>query len=180
MTGEPQLTLIGNLTADPELRFTPKGDAVANFSIASTPRSYDAQSREWVDGEPLFLRGSAWRELAENIAESLRKGDRVVCVGKLKARSYETKEGDRRTVQEIEVEEIGPSLRFAQAVPQKANRQQQRPPQGQQQRPQQGQGQGRGQYGQRQGGRQYDPWGEQAQGGNQQHWDQPNDQEPPF
>lgn len=115
MAGETTITVVGNLTNDPELRFTPSGSAVANFTIASTPRTFDRQSNEWKDGETLFLRASVWREAAENVAESLTKGTRVVCQGRLKSRSYETKEGEKRTVMELEVDEIGPSLRYASA-----------------------------------------------------------------
>src|SRR6476620_516965 len=113
MAGETTITVIGNLTNDPELRFTPSGSAVANFTIASTPRTFDRQSNEWKDGETLFLRASVWREAAENVAESLTKGMRVIVSGRLKSRSYETKEGEKRTVIELEVDEIGPSLRYA-------------------------------------------------------------------
>ncbi|WP_426734456.1 single-stranded DNA-binding protein [Glutamicibacter sp. 2E12] len=115
MAGETVITVIGNLTADPELRFTPAGAAVANFTIASTPREFDRQSNEWKDGEALFLRSSVWREAAENVAETLTKGMRVIAQGRLRSRSYDTKEGERRTVMELEVDEIGPSLRFASA-----------------------------------------------------------------
>jgi single-strand DNA-binding protein len=115
MAGETTITVIGNLTSDPELRFTPSGSAVANFTIASTPRTFDRQSNEWKDGETLFLRASVWREAAENVAESLTKGMRVIVSGRLKSRSYETKEGEKRTVIELEVDEIGPSLRYANA-----------------------------------------------------------------
>jgi len=115
MAGETVITVIGNLTADPELRFTPSGSAVANFTIASTPRTFDRQTNEWKDGEALFLRASVWREAAENVAESLTKGMRVIAQGRLRSRSYDTKEGERRTVMELEVDEIGPSLRFASA-----------------------------------------------------------------
>jgi single stranded DNA-binding protein len=116
MAGETTITVIGNLTADPELRFTPSsGSAVANFTVASTPRTFDRQSNEWKDGETLFLRCSLWREAAENVAESLTKGTRVIVTGRLKSRSYETKEGEKRTVIELEAEEIGPSLRYASA-----------------------------------------------------------------
>lgn len=115
MSGEPQITVIGNLTGDPELRFTPSGSAVANFTIASTPRTFDRQANEWKDGETLFLRASIWREAAENVAESLTKGTRVIATGLLKARSYDTKEGEKRTVMELECDEIGPSLRYATA-----------------------------------------------------------------
>lgn len=115
MAGETQITVIGNLTNDPELRFTPGGDAVANFTIASTPKTFDKRANEFKDGETLFLRCSVWREMAENVAESLTKGMRVVAQGNLKSRSYETKEGEKRTVIEFDVQEIGPSLRFANA-----------------------------------------------------------------
>ncbi|GAA1347623.1 single-stranded DNA-binding protein [Arthrobacter roseus] len=115
MAGETIITVVGNLTNDPELRFTPSGSAVANFTIASTPRTFDKQSNEWKDGETLFLRASVWREAAENVAETLTKGTRVVAQGRLKSRSYETKEGEKRTSMEIEVDEIGPSLRYASA-----------------------------------------------------------------
>lgn len=115
MAGETVITVIGNLTADPELRWTGNGAAVAGFTIASTPRTYDRNSGEWKDGESLFLRCSVWREAAENVAESLRKGMRVIAQGRLVQRSYETKEGERRTVVELQVDEIGPSLRSARA-----------------------------------------------------------------
>ena len=115
MAGETTITVIGNLTSDPELRFTPSGSAVANFTIASTPRTFDGQSNEWKDGEALFLRATVWREAAENVAESLTKGMRVIASGRLKSRSYDTKEGEKRTVIELEVDEIGPSLRYANA-----------------------------------------------------------------
>ena len=115
MAEETTLTIIGNLTNDPELRFTPNGSAVANFTIASTPRTFDRQSNEWKDGETLFLRASVWREASENVAESLTKGMRVIVSGRLKSRSYDTKEGEKRTVIELEVDEIGPSLRYANA-----------------------------------------------------------------
>ena len=115
MAGETTITVIGNLTNDPELRFTPSGSAVANFTIASTPRTFDRQSNEWKDGETLVLRAAVWREAAENVAESLTKGMRVIVTGRLKSRSYETKEGEKRTVIELEVDEIGPSLRYANA-----------------------------------------------------------------
>lgn len=122
MAGETVITVIGNLTADPELRFTPAGAAVVNFTIASTPRIYDRQSNEWKDGDPLFLRCSLWKEAAENVAESLVRGSRVIAQGRLKQRSYETREGEKRTVIELEVEEIGPSLRYAVAKVNKAAR----------------------------------------------------------
>lgn len=122
MSGETLITVIGNLTGDPELRFTPSGSAVANFTIASTPRIFDRQANEWKDGETLFLRASIWRESAENLAESLAKGARVIVQGRLKSRSYETKEGEKRTVVELEAEEVGPSLRYASAKVQRTQR----------------------------------------------------------
>lgn len=115
MAGETTITIVGNLTDDPELRFTPSGAAVANFTVASTPRNFNKQTNEWEDGEAMFLRCSIWRQAAENVAESLQRGMRVVVQGRLKARSYETREGEKRTVFEIDVEEIGPSLKFATA-----------------------------------------------------------------
>ena len=115
MAGETVVTVVGNLTADPELRFTNSGVALATFTIASTPRTYDRASNEWKDGEALFLRASAWREFAEHVASSLTKGSRVIATGRLKQRSYETKEGEKRSTIELEVEEIGPSLRYATA-----------------------------------------------------------------
>jgi single-strand DNA-binding protein len=115
MAGETVITVVGNLTADPELRFTPSGAAVASFTIASTPRTFDRNSNEWKDGEALFLRCSIWRQAAENVAESLTRGMRVVAQGRLKQRSYETREGEKRTVVEMEVEEVGPSLKYATA-----------------------------------------------------------------
>jgi single-strand DNA-binding protein len=123
MAGETIITVVGNLTDDPELRFTPSGAAVANFTVASTPRTFDRNSNEWVDGEAMFLRCSIWRQAAENVAESLQRGMRVVVQGRLKARSYETREGEKRTVFEIEVDEIGPSLRFATAKVNRTSRQ---------------------------------------------------------
>ncbi len=115
MAGETVITVVGNLTSDPELRYTQNGLAVANFTIASTPRSFDRASNDWKDGEALFLRASVWREFAEHVAGSLTKGSRVIVTGRLKQRSYETKEGEKRTSFEIEVDEIGPSLRYATA-----------------------------------------------------------------
>lgn len=120
--GDTTLTVVGNLTADPELRFTPSGAAVANFTVASTPRIYDRQSGEWKDGDALFLRCNIWREAAENVAESLSRGMRVVVTGRLKQRSFETREGEKRTVFELEVDEIGPSLRYATAKVNKVSR----------------------------------------------------------
>jgi single-strand DNA-binding protein len=122
VAGDTTITVVGNLTADPELRFTPSGAAVANFTVASTPRIYDRQSGEWKDGEALFLRCNIWREAAENVAESLTRGSRVIVTGRLKQRSFETREGEKRTVVEVEVDEIGPSLRYATAKVNKASR----------------------------------------------------------
>jgi single-strand DNA-binding protein len=124
MAGDTVITLVGNLVDDPELRFTPSGAAVANFRLASTPRTYDRQSGEWKDGETLFLTCNVWRQAAENVAESLQRGMRVVVQGRLKQRSYETREGERRTVYEIEVDEVGPSLRNATAKVTKTTRSQ--------------------------------------------------------
>jgi single-strand DNA-binding protein len=115
MAGETVITVVGNLTADPELRFTPSGAAVANFTVASTPRNFDKQSGEWKDGEALFLRCNIWRQAAENVAESLTRGARVVVQGRLRQRSFEDREGQKRTVVEMEVDEVGPSLRYATA-----------------------------------------------------------------
>jgi single-strand DNA-binding protein len=156
MSGETLITVIGNITSDPELRFTPGGDAVANFTIASTPRTFDRQSNEWKDGETLFLRAGIWREAAENVAESIQKGMRVIASGFLKQRSYETKEGEKRTVVELEVQEIGPSLRYATAKVARSARG--------------GQQQGGGGFG---GGQQQGGWnGQQGapQGQQQQGW----------
>ncbi len=122
MAGDTVITVVGNLTADPELRFTPSGAAVANFTVASTPRTFDKNSGEWKDGEALFLRCSVWRQAAENVAESLHKGYSVIVQGRLKQRSYETKEGEKRTVYELDVDEVGPSLRWATAKVTKASR----------------------------------------------------------
>jgi single-strand DNA-binding protein len=144
MAGETPITVVGNLTADPELRFTPSGAAVANFTVASTPRTFDRQTNEWKDGEALFLGCSVWRQAAENAAESLTKGMRVVVTGRLKARSYETRDGEKRTVFEIDVDEVGPSLKYATAKVTKTSRS----------------GQGGGFSGN-------DPWANQGQGGQQ-------------
>ena len=122
MAGETVITVVGNLTADPELRFTPSGAAVANFTVASTPRTFDRQSGEWKDGEALFLRCNIWRQAAENVAETLTRGSRVIAQGRLKQRSFETREGEKRTVIELEVDEIGPSLRYATAKVEKVSR----------------------------------------------------------
>lgn len=113
MSGETPITVIGNIVADPELRYTPSGSAVANFRVASTPRQYDKQSNQWVDGEALFLTCNIWRQDAENVANSLTKGDRVIVNGRLRQRSYETREGEKRTVFEVEADEVGPSLKYA-------------------------------------------------------------------
>ncbi len=115
MAGETVITLVGNLTADPELRFTPSGAPVANFTVASTPRTFDRQTGEWRDGDAMFLSCAVWRQAAENVAESLQKGMRVIVQGRLKSRSYETREGERRTVFEVDVDEIGPALKYATA-----------------------------------------------------------------
>jgi single-strand DNA-binding protein len=123
LAGETVITVIGNLTNDPELRFTPSGAAVASFTVASTPRMLDKQTNEWKDGDTLFLRCSIWRQAAENVAESLQRGMRVIVQGRLKQRSYETKEGEKRTVVELDVEEIGPSLKSATAKVNKTTRQ---------------------------------------------------------
>ncbi|ABP56983.1 single-strand binding protein [Salinispora tropica CNB-440] len=122
MAGDTIITVIGNLTDDPELRFTPSGAAVAKFRVASTPRFFDKSSSEWKDGEPLFLSCTVWRQAAEHVAESLQRGTRVIVSGRLRQRSYETREGEKRTVIELEVDEIGPSLRYATAKVQKMSR----------------------------------------------------------
>jgi single-strand DNA-binding protein len=168
MAGETTITVIGNLTNDPELRFTPSGSAVANFTIASTPRTLDRQANEWKDGETLFLRASIWKEAAENVAESLTKGMRVIVSGRLKSRSYETKEGEKRTVIELEVDEIGPSLRYASAKVTRTQR---------------SSGQGGNFGGAQQGGwggqSQQAPWGGQQQAGPSD-WGTGQQNEPPF
>lgn len=187
MAGDTIITVVGNLTADPELRYTNNGLAVANFTIASTPRVFDRQSNEWRDGEALFLRASVWREFAEHVASSLQKGSRVVAQGRLKQRNYETREGERRTAFELEIDEIGPSLRYATAQVTRTSG-------GGGQR---GGGFGGGQQGQPQQSQQpqrpapaEEPWGQQAPsqgssyGGNSGGWATPganNDfDEPPF
>jgi single-strand DNA-binding protein len=151
MAGETVITLVGNLVDDPELRFTPSGAAVANFRLASTPRTFDRQTNEWKDGEALFLNCSVWRQAAENAAESLTRGMRVIVSGRLKARSYETREGEKRTVFEIDVDEVGPSLRSATAKVTKASRG--------------GGGFGDGGGGNSGGGGGNDPWSSPAGGG---------------
>ena len=141
MAGETTITVIGNLTADPELRFTPSGAAVASFTVASTPRTFDRATGEWKDGDALFLRCNIWRQAAENVAESLTRGMRVLVSGRLRQRSFETREGEKRTVVELEVDEVGPSLRYATAKVNKVSR-----------------GQGSGGYGSG-GAPADDPWG---------------------
>lgn len=113
--GDVVVTIVGNLTNDPELRFTPSGAAVASFTVASTPRVLDKATNEWKDGEPVYMRCSVWRQYAENVAESLTKGTRVIVTGRLKQRSYETREGEKRSVMELEVDDVGPALRYATA-----------------------------------------------------------------
>ncbi|HJC85882.1 MAG: single-stranded DNA-binding protein [Corynebacterium sp.] len=145
--GDTPITVVGNLVADPELRYTPSGSAVANFRVASTPRRYDSQSGQWVDGEALFLTCNVWRQAAENVANSLTKGDRVIVNGRLRQRSFETREGEKRTVFEVEVDEVGPSLKYATSQVTKT--------------PRQG-----GNFGGNQGGGQGNPGGQQGnQGG---------------
>ncbi len=122
MAGETIMTVVGNLTADPELRFTPSGAAVANFTVASTPRKFNAQTNQWEDMDALFMRCNVWRQAAENVAESLTRGSRVIVTGRLRQRSYDTKEGEKRTVVELEVDEIGPSLKYATAKVNKVSR----------------------------------------------------------
>jgi single-strand DNA-binding protein len=173
MAGDTTITIIGNLVDDPDLRFTPSGAAVASFRIASTPRTFDRQTNEWKDGESLFLTCSVWRQAAENVAESLQRGTRVIVQGRLKQRSYETREGEKRTVYEIDVDEVGPSLRSATAKVTKASR---------------SGGEGGGGYSGGGGGN--DPWATQAPsgGGGQQSapandpWAAPagGSEEPPF
>jgi len=156
MAGETQITLIGNLVDDPELRFTPSGAAVANFRVASTPRKFNRNTNEWEDGEGMFLTCAVWREAAENVAESLTKGMRVIVKGNIKSRQYETREGEKRTVFEVDVDEVGPSLKYATARVQRAQRQG-------------GGGQRGGQQGgYQQGPPQQDPWGAPQGGGGGQ------------
>jgi single-strand DNA-binding protein len=172
MAGETVITVIGNLTGDPELRFTPSGAAVANFTVASTPRTFDRQSNEFKDGDTLFMRCSIWREAAENVAESLTKGTRVIVTGRLVQRSYETREGEKRTVVELQVDEVGPSLRYASAKVTRTQRS--------------GGGGGGGGYsggggfggggGASSGGQADDPWATPAQGGSSGGYSD----EPPF
>jgi len=169
VAGETTITVVGNLTADPELRFIPSGAAVANFTVASTPRTFDRQTNEWKDGDALFLRCNIWREAAENVAESLTRGMRVIVTGRLRQRSFETREGEKRTVVELEVDEVGPSLRYANAKVNKVSR---------------GGGGGGGGYGGGGGQSQApaggppaeDPWGSAAPSGSFSG----GDEEPPF
>lgn len=175
MAGDTTITVIGNLTADPELRFTGSGAAVCNFTVASTPRQFDKQQNEWVDQETLFMRCSVWREAAENVAESLTKGTRVIVQGRLKVRSYETKEGERRTSTELEVDEVGPSLKYASAqVARNAREGGQNAPQGGQRS--QGGGNTRPNNSRPSQGQQGDPWGQQGQ--TSYDWGTPDDQPP--
>lgn len=176
MAGETPITIIGNLVDDPELRFTPSGAAVTNFRVASTPRTFDRQANEWKDGEALFLSCSVWREQAENVAESLQRGMRVIVTGNLKARTYETRDGEKRTAFEIEVHEVGPALKYATAKVTRTARS------GGQQ------GAGQGQYAQQRNNSRAgdDPWAAPATGdtsaGGADPWGAPGgpDQEPPF
>ncbi|MBG6225257.1 single-strand DNA-binding protein [Arthrobacter sp. CAN_A2] len=192
MAGETVITVVGNLTNDPELRFTPSGSAVANFTIASTPRTFDRQSNDWKDGETLFLRASVWREAAENVAETLTKGTRVVAQGRLKSRSYDTKEGEKRTVMELEVDEIGPSLRYASAKVTRTQRSgggnsggfgNSSNSGGNSGGSNSGSGWGGGQQAQPAQQPADDPWGAPSgapSGGNSQGWGNGPDSEPPF
>ena len=203
MAGETQITLVGNLTGDPDLRFTPSGAAVANFTVASTPRTFDRQSGEWRDGEAMFINCSVWRQYAEHVAESLTKGMRVIVQGRLKSRSYETQQGDRRTVFEVDVDEVGPSLRYATAQVTRTSgggqgggtwQGNQNQGGGQNYGNQGGYGnqgqQGQGGYGnqpqQGQGGQGGDPWGSSGGGygggnrGGNDPWNQSAAEEPPF
>jgi single-strand DNA-binding protein len=152
VAGETQVTIVGNLVADPEIRYTQSGAAVASFTVASTPRTFDKGSGEWKDGEALFLRCNVWRQVAENVAESLARGSRVLVTGRLRQRSFETKEGEKRTVIELDVDEIGPSLRYATAKVNRVSRE------GSQQA-QQSQGWGQPQRQPQQSGPNDDPWG---------------------
>ncbi len=185
MAGETTITLVGNLTADPELRFTPSGAAVANFTVASTPRTFDRNTNEWRDGDAMFLNCAVWRQAAENVAESLQKGMRVIVQGRLKSRSYETREGEKRTVFEIDVDEIGPALRYATArVTRNSGGGGGRP----NDRGQGGGGYGGGQGGGAQGGGAQggdDPWASGSGGGasrpqSSDPWGAPQSEDPPF
>lgn len=169
MAGEIFTTIKGNLIGDPELRFTPSGAAVANFRVASNPKTFNRQTNEWVDGNPLFINCSVWRQQAENVTESLARGDRVILEGILSTRTYETKEGEKRSVTELEVTEIGPSLKFATAKPEKLNR----PAPAQQQSV----GQGGSGWGSQAAAPGTDPWASPGGRGTPQ---QANYDEPPF
>jgi len=165
MAGETIITVVGNLTADPELRYTQTGLAVANFTIASTPRTFDRQTNDWKDGDALFLRASCWREFAEHVAGSLTKGSRVIATGRLKQRNYDDRDGNKRTAIELEVDEIGPSLRYATAQVTRAS------------------GGGGGGRGQVSGGAAEEPWAASAPaaGGGDDVWNTPgnyNDETP--
>ena len=186
MAGDTVITVIGNLTADPELRWTQSGAAVADFTVASTPRTYDRNAGEWRDGDTLFMRCSVWRDTAENVAESLRKGMRVIVQGRLTQRSYDTQQGERRTVVELQVDEVGPSLRRARAqvtrTAPSGGGGYQSDTCGQQGAPQQGGGYGGGQGGYGQGGANYgaptggspeDPWRSAPSGGSTSFGDEP-------
>ena len=165
MAGETSITIVGNLTGDPELRFTPSGAAVANFNVAVTPRTFDKQANEWRDGETAFWRCNVWRDQAENAAESLEKGMRVVVQGRVESRSWDDKEsGQRRSALQIQVDEVAPSLRYATAKVTKASR---------------GQG-GQGGGFQRGGGGSADPWAQASTRQGGQGWDGPSRDEPPF
>jgi single-strand DNA-binding protein len=162
MAGETTVTVVGNLTADPELRFTQSGAAVANFTVASTPRRFNRDTGKWEDQDALFLRCSVWRQAAENVAESLNRGDRVIVHGNLRQRSFETREGEKRTVIEMEVDEVGPSLKWASATVNKASRQRESSTG----------------WTDQQGGQQEDPWSRPAP--SPQGHSQGYDAEPPF
>jgi len=185
MAGETPITLVGNLTADPELRFTPSGAAVANFTVASTPRNFDRQTNEWRDGDAMFLNCAVWRQAAENVAESLQKGMRVIVSGRLKSRSYETREGEKRTVFEVDVDEIGPALKYATA---KVTRTSGGGGQGGGRQSGSGGGQGGGGFnedpwatgGGSGGNRQPSPANQGAQQQNSDPWGTPQNDEPPF
>jgi single-strand DNA-binding protein len=197
MAGETTITLVGNLTADPELRFTPSGAPVANFTVASTPRTFDRNTNEWRDGDAMFLNCAVWRQAAENVAESLQKGMRVIVQGRLKSRSYETREGEKRTVFEVDVDEIGPALRYATARVTRnsgggSGRSSDRSQGGGYSGGQTGAGQGApsggyggGQSAQGGGYGGEDPWGSGAGGGGNRPqgsdpWGTPQSEEPPF
>lgn len=165
MAGETQIVIVGNLTADPELRFTPAGHGVSNFTVAATPRTFDKQTNEWRDGDALFMRCNIWRQPAENVVETLTKGMRVIVTGRLRQRSFETREGEKRTVVELEVDEVGPSLKFATAKVNKATRA----------------SEGGGQSSQwRNSGGEDDPWGDAPAAPASRQQRPSDDDEPPF